>query len=94
MCVSCAQDFQQVQASRSLFPHLKEEPIAEQGRVMAITTDHLVLRLIRTETQTQPEDWVLLISRVGSVNWRVGTAVTITVTPSELEWLRGERELD
>ena len=92
-CAQCADEYQRTQRSQSMFPELHEEQITERVRVVAITPDSTVLRLIRTEAQPTPEDWSLLTSRVGEVGWPVGTEITMTFTPSELEWLRGQREL-
>ncbi len=91
-CPSCAEEYRRTKSSQSLFPGLHEEPIRERVRVMTVTPERTVLRLIRTETDPMPEDWNLLTARVGRT-WPVGTEIAIAFTPSELEWLRGHREL-
>ena len=91
-CEPCAAEYQRAKLSKCLFPDLNEAQITEQLRVMSVTLERTVLRLIRTEAEAMPVDWSLLTSRVGEA-WPVGAEITMTFTPSELEWLQGRRDL-
>jgi hypothetical protein len=75
-----------------LHPPLEAGSRRETVRVMSVSPAHTILRLVRTEGQTTPEDWSLLTSRLGT-QLPVGEEVQMTFTESELEWLRGKREL-
>lgn len=93
LCLSCAKIYQQSQRSGCLFPNLKQEQRTERLRIMSVTPEHIVVRLVRTEALRAPEDWVLLSSRWGSMR-EIGTVVTMTFTPAELAWLKGDRHLE
>ena len=90
-CPVCAEEYQHSQLSGSLFPG--EPQKTERLRVVGVTPERTVLRLIRTESESPPEEWSLLTSRLPEPLWPVGWEITMTFTPSELEWLRGEKDL-
>jgi hypothetical protein len=90
-CEACAEEYRRTELSRSLFPNDHDEKIIEHVRVLSVTPERTVLRLIRTEADATPQDWSLLTSRLP--RRQVGTEMTIAFTPSELEWMRGAREL-
>lgn len=91
-CEACAEEYRRAQASHSLFPHLREEHRTEVVRVMSRTPERTVLRLVRTAEAKVPEEWTLLTSRLPD-RLQVGREITISFTPAELEWMKGEREL-
>ena len=91
LCEGCAKEYQLPNSSRTLFPHLHQEQVREQVRVMSITPEVTVWRLIRTEANPTPEDWAVLTSRVPTQP--VGTELTVVFTQAELEWMKGQREL-
>jgi len=61
-------------------------------RVLTRGPTTTVVRLVRTEESTRPQEWTLLTSRIpeGFVEGIVGT---VRFTPWELEYLQGRREL-
>ena len=91
LCEACAKEYRRTKLSRSLFPNEQDEQIIEHVRVLSVTPERTVLRLIRTEVDATPQDWTLLTSRLPKRP--VGTEMTMAFTPSELEWMRGAREL-
>jgi hypothetical protein len=70
---------------------LSEKQISERVRVISITEERTVLRLIRTEADATPEDWSLLSLRAPALP--VGAEIVMTFTPSELEWMKGNCDL-
>jgi hypothetical protein len=91
LCPACAEEYQQSQLSQSLFPG--EPQRTERFRVVGITPERTVLRLIRAESDSPPEEWSLLTSRLPESFSPIGSEITMTFTPSELAWLRGERDI-
>jgi hypothetical protein len=91
LCETCAEKYRRTELSRRLFPKEHEKQIVERVRVMSVTPERTRIRLIRTEAGATPEDWSLLTSRLPENP--VGTEMTLIFTPSELEWLKGNREL-
>jgi hypothetical protein len=91
-CASCAEEDRHARSAHTLFPHLHEEHQTETLRVMSRTPQHTVLRVVRTEEGTAAEEWTLLTSRLPD-RLQVGQEITVSFTPAELEWMRGEREL-
>jgi hypothetical protein len=91
LCEACAEEYRHKEQSGSLFPNEREERFVERVRVMSVMPERTIIRLIRTEADATPEDWSLLTSRLPKCP--AGTEMTIRFTPSELEWLKGNREL-
>ena len=76
----------------SIFPDDPGPFLRERVRVLTVTSERIVVQLVRTESDSTPEIWSLLTSRVPN-QWKVGMVGTIGYTPLELEWLKGLREL-
>ena len=91
-CTSCADEYNRTRSAQSLFPHLHEQPFTERLRVLSITPERTVLRIVRTEDTAAPQEWVLLTSCLPE-GLQVGAEITVTLTPAELQWMRGDREL-
>jgi hypothetical protein len=92
-CVACGEEYQQEVFARTLFPNSAEQPITEQFRVVQSSPDRTIVRLVRTESQPVPVDWSLLTPRLPTHLCSVGKEFTMTFTPSELEFLKGNRDL-
>ena len=60
--------------------------------MISTTPERTVLRLVRTDEDNEPEEWTLLTARLPD-RLQVGHEITISFTPAELEWMKGEREL-
>jgi len=78
---------------KGLFPNDKGAARSERLRVLRSDNQHTIMRLIRTETETEPEEWTLVPARLPE-QWPEGYEFRITFTPMELEWLEGKRELE
>jgi hypothetical protein len=75
--------------NRSLFPKHQETPRTVRVRVVRSTIANTVVRTLEIPT----ESWSFVTSRLPTA-WAVDTEVTMTVTPMELEWMQGKRDLD
>jgi hypothetical protein len=93
-CEACGDEWQKEEIlARTLFPDFAEQPITEQLRVIQSSSERTVLRVLRTESQAVSEDWSLLTSRLPIDFRSVGKEFGMTFTPSELEFLKGNRDL-
>lgn len=80
-------------ASKSLIanPELRYGPgtRTEELRVISVSGERTVVRLVRTETQPIAEEWTFLTSRLPPQYAVVGLEFRMTFTPAELEHLMG-----
>ncbi len=89
-CFICAEEYRNANPIEGRALGERQKGITEFVRVMSVTPERTIYRLIRTESDATPEDWSLLTSRVPERP--VGTEMKITYTREELEFLRGEGE--
>jgi hypothetical protein len=61
-------------------------------RIVSVSPERTVLRVVRTETGSIPEEWSVLTSRLPKPFWPSGSEVDMTLTREELAWLKGERD--
>jgi hypothetical protein len=68
----------------------------ETLRIVSFSSDFMVLRLVRTELNPIPEDWIFPEDRLPDewLDWKPGKQFDLTISKHELEWLQGKRELD
>ena len=92
LCVACAEEYHEQVLSRSMLPGSMDGQLKERLRVVSVTGKRTTLRLIRTESEVSPQEWHLMTSRLPSGVWQVGEEITLILTPSELEFLKGNRE--
>jgi len=78
--------------SKGMFPNDPGPQKWEAIRVISWRPDYTTVRLIRTESQAEPEYWSLVTSRIPS-QWTNGVEGRIGFTPMELEYLQGKRGL-
>ena len=90
-CDACGKEHERERFARA-FPATGESPITEQLRVIEISPEHTIVRLVRTESQPIPENWILVTERLPERFCEVGMEFSITITPSELEYLKGNRD--
>ena len=90
-CEMCHEVYQRENFARA-YPPTGEQPIKERLRVIESTSQRTVVRLIRTESNEVPEDWVLLSSRLPEHICTVGNEFGMTFTPSELAYLKGNKD--
>ncbi len=89
-CSECGEEYEQDRLVR-LSPG--EQPCHEQLRVIQSSSEHTVVRLVRTESQSSPEEWRLLTSRLPEKYCCVGLEYGVTLTSAQLEYLKGNRDL-
>jgi hypothetical protein len=67
---------------------------AETVRVMSTSAHQMVLRVVRSDTDKGPEDWLFLRERMPGPwrKWPVGKEVQLSLSESAFEWLQGKRE--
>jgi hypothetical protein len=87
LCCICAQEYR---AAHATGPPLGEgqEKIIETVRVLSVTPEWTVYRLIRTDSDRVPIDWRLLTARLPLRE--VGAEFKMIYTHEELEFLKGE----
>ena len=86
LCESCA-------ANNPLAnPALRRGPdaICETLRVVNVTVERTVVRLVRTESDAAPEEWTFLTSRLPAEYAAVRLEFEISWSPSFLKRLKGE----
>lgn len=76
----------------SLFGNDPGPQKCEELRVINRRPDRMTVRLVRTESLAQLEEWTLVTSRMPE-SWIEGFVARMWFTQLELEYLRGEREL-
>jgi len=84
-CELCAQSSPLVNPSLAYGP----DAVTEKLRVISVSGERTVVRLVRTETQSTPEDWSLLTSRLRPQYGVVGMEFQVTCSPAELKRLQG-----
>ena len=89
-CSECGEEYEQDRLAR-LFPGA--QPFHEELRVIQSSSEHTVVRLVRTESDPSPQEWRLLTSRLPEKYCCVGMEFGVTLTSAELEYLKGNREL-
>ena len=65
--------------------------ISENLKVLSVSPERTVVRLVRTEADATPEEWSFLTSRFPQQYAVVGMEFGITCSPQELEHLKGTR---
>jgi len=75
-------------------PRLRYGPdaIEEKFRIIGVSENQIRVRLVRTESEAVPTDWILLRDRIPSEYAEVGKEFGILCTRQELEYLKGNRE--
>jgi len=60
-------------------------------RVIGLSPERMVVRVIQGERQTTPEDWVFPTSRIPEewMDWEIGKEFELTISEPELDYLRG-----
>ncbi len=91
-CPACGEEHERESLAK-LFPPSGEQPFHEQLRVIQSSSEHTVVRLVRTESQPSPEEWRLLTSRLPEKYCCVGMEFGVTLTYSQLEYLKGGGDL-
>ena len=68
----------------------------ETLRIVSRSSDFMVVRLVRTDANPIPEDWIFPEDRLPDewLDWVPGKQFDLTISKRELEWLQGKRELD
>jgi len=89
-CSGCGEEYERERRAK-LFPPSGEQPFYEQLRVIQSSSEHTVVRLVRTESQPSPEEWRFLTSRLPEKYCSVGTEFGVMLTSSQLEYLKGYR---
>ena len=86
-CEACASGSPLVNPALEYGP----DAISEKFRVISVSAERVVVRLVRTEAEAQPEEWSFLTSRLPSHLAVVGMEFGITCHPEELDHLKGNR---
>ena len=89
-CELCAQSSPLVNPSMAYGP----DAATEKLRVVSVSAERTVVRLVRTEKQPTPEDWSLLTSRLPPQCGVVGMEFQVTSSPAELKRLQGTHDDD
>jgi len=89
---ACGEEYERESLAK-LLPPSGEQPFHEQLRVIRSSSEHTVVRLVRTESQPSSEEWRLLTSRLPEKYCCVGMEFGVTLTSSQLEYLKGGRDL-
>jgi hypothetical protein len=87
-CETCYEEWRR----ESLASPTGEPRTKEQVRVIESSSECTVVRLVRTESQPAPEDWILMTPRLPEKFRVVGMEFGIWFTPSELEFLKGNQD--
>ena len=68
----------------------------EKLRVMNLSPECMTVRLVRTQAQAAPEDWIFPASRLPEewLDWKAGKEFDLEINEGELEWLQGKRDSD
>lgn len=68
----------------------------EVVRVLSISGECMIVRVVRTESNTAPEDWIFPAERLPEdwSGWEPGKEFELTISGRELDWLQGKREDD
>jgi hypothetical protein len=68
----------------------------EKLRVLSMSGEYMIVRLVRTESNIAPEDWIFPAERLPEEwsEWEPGKEFELTISERELEWLQGKRDLD
>jgi hypothetical protein len=86
LCAVCADKYHRSQAGRRL--GAGQQPIKELVRVVSVTPEWTIYRVVRTDSHRVPEEWRLVTNRVPAR--AVGSEFTITYAPEELQFMNGE----
>jgi hypothetical protein len=92
LCDICAAEFQREVLTDSRPPSSEGVLIEEQVRIISITPEWTVLRLVRTESERFPQEWRILTALLPQPFYPVGEQISIALTSSELELLKGNRQ--
>jgi hypothetical protein len=90
-CEACYEQWQSEKFAR-IFPPGRGLPITEKLRVIESSPERTIVRLVRTESQPAPEDWIFLTARLPEKFCVVGMEFKISAIPPELEYLKGNRD--
>ena len=77
---------------QSLFINNPGPQRSEELRVVTRTPELMIVRLVRTESSSYPQEWTLITSRMPET-WVGGFVGKMRFTLWELEYLQGKREL-
>jgi hypothetical protein len=86
-CSDCAVKFREQERAFFVLPGSRTEKV----RVMSISSDRTVLRVIGSDPNAPLKEWSVLTSRIPS-QVPVDGEVTVTFTEAELDWLKGNRD--
>jgi hypothetical protein len=69
---------------------------SEKLRIVSVSPERMIVRLVRTESNTTPEDWIFPAERFPEewLDWEAGKEFELTISERELKWLQGKRNLD
>jgi hypothetical protein len=90
-CETCGEEYEREMFARA-FPATGEPPITERLRVIERSSERTIVRLVRTESQPAPEDWILLTARLPEEFCEVGMEFGVTLTLSQLEYMKGNKD--
>jgi hypothetical protein len=67
---------------------------AETVRVTSTSPERILLRVVASDKNAPPEDWLFLLERMPSPwqKWPVGREVQLSLSQAAFEWLQGKRE--
>jgi hypothetical protein len=88
LCGICAQEYQRTHGITGRSLGQGQKKITECVRVLSVTPEWTVYRLVRTDSDPVPVDWRLLTDRLPVRE--VGAEFRMTYAPEELEFLKGE----
>jgi len=90
-CEECCRDC--IESDRILNPSPRDPDVREWHlRVMSVSSERIIVRLVSTDSDTRPEEWSLLPARVPADCAVVGTEFWVMCSESELEsWRTGDR---
>ncbi len=90
LCIICAEEYRAAQGLNGRALGDGQEKITELLRVVSVTPEWTVYRLVRTDSHRVPVEWRLLTAR--SPRREVGAEFRMIYTPEELEFMKGEEE--
>jgi len=88
LCGTCAEEHKRTHGPPGPSLGHGQEKITECVRVLSLTPEWTVYRLVRTDSDPFPVDWRLLTDRL--LAREVGAEFRMKYTPDELEFLKGE----
>jgi hypothetical protein len=89
-CIICAEEYRAAQGLNGRALGDGQEKITELVRVVSVTPERTVYRLVRTDSDRVPVEWRLLTDRIHPRE--VGAEFRMIYTPEELEFMQGKEE--